>query len=293
MWGCFVPKGHQPCADLSVSVTHQHLPEGSHPVTRVFSGLQSPFPSPMCFGSVGVSADSSVSHGVVTAGRASRLSPPHRKALIPLCSQPVQHLSHPHREPLQSQPFPGFRASLPSLWGCVGFLWCHCVLSLCPQASLVPQLPCLGLGTLLPCGSVAPGVCLVAWGPSLPFSPLASSFPLCSPFLVNPRAPVCSRGLSSGAGSLRCPYKGLVGQIKGLSLRVSDRSQQQLCREGHRSKASPAHSLEMSASLSVPQTLRSTQLLPRGSVFEILEGTRPGRRIFICVLIISRDSKGK
>lgn len=214
MWGCFVPKGHQPCADLSVSVTHQHLPEGSHPVTRVFSGLQSPFPSPMCFGSVGVSADSSVSHGVVTAGRASRLSPPHRKALIPLCSQPVQHLSHPHREPLQSQPFPGFRASLPPLWGCVGFLWCHCVLSLCPQASLVPQLPCLGLGTLLPCGSVAPGVCLVAWGPSLPFSPLASSFPLCSPFLVNPRAPVVQEASPVAPGACGVPTKDLWGRSK-------------------------------------------------------------------------------
>lgn len=96
------------------------------------------------------------------------------------------------------------------------------VLFLLSQASLIPQLPNLGLGTLLlsnesqpgPCCSVVPEVCLVSWGSSLPFSPLASSFPLCSPFLVNPRVAVCSRGLFSGAGSLQCPYKGLWGRSK-------------------------------------------------------------------------------
>lgn len=66
-------------------------------------------------------------------------------------------------------------------------------------------------------------------------------------------------------GACSVPTKDL-GQLKGLSLRVSDSSQQQLCRkDAGTSQAEVIHFLELSASLSVPQTLKSTQLLPQGS----------------------------
>lgn len=102
------------------------------------------------------------------------------------------------------------------------------------------------------CSSVEPRVWLTCWGPSLLYSPLVSCFPLFSPFLVNRRTPVCLKGRSCGKECLQCLYKLLLGQIKGLSLSVSDNSQRQLCREGCRSKASSDHSPEISTSLSIP-----------------------------------------
>lgn len=213
-----------------------------------------------------------LSHEMATAGRASRLSPPHRKALIPLrCSQPVQHLSHPHFEPPQKvSAFPrvqGFSAII------VGLSWFPVVFCSC-----APKLPsCLNCPILVwepssPAVTARLSLWLRGtWGLSHvvgTFSPIFSScIFLASLFSIPAKPQGCclfKRPLQWGR-ELAASLQRTWGQIKGLSLCVGDSSHQQLCREGYRSKASPGHSLEMSASLSVPQTLKSTQLWPRGS----------------------------
>lgn len=87
----------------------------------------------MCFKNVTVFQQAVLSHRVVTAGRASRLSPPHRKALIPLrCSKPVQHLSYPHFEPPPVSALPrvqGFPAAI------VGLYWFPVVFCSCSPKS--------------------------------------------------------------------------------------------------------------------------------------------------------------
>lgn len=131
---------------------------------------------------------------------------------------PVQHLSYPHFEPSPSRPFSGFKASLPVFWGCVGSCG---VLFLCSQASL--NCPVLVWAPSSP-AVTARQVPVAQWGLShvqRTFSPFFSScIFLTSLFsiLVNPRAAVCSRGLSSGAGSLQCPYKGLGAAQRFVTL---------------------------------------------------------------------------
>lgn len=170
MWGCLVTTGHQSSADLSVSATHQHLPEGwcfppfqfpgcSQDCTKLFF---KPFPFTDVLGECKSFQQAVLSHGMVTAGRASRLLPSYRKALIPLRCSLSNTCPTLTFEPFLSQPFSGFKASLPVLWGCVGFLWCFVLV-----LPSLPQLPCLGLGTLLPssdsqaspCGSVGSVSC--------------------------------------------------------------------------------------------------------------------------------------